>query len=173
MEYDQLAGDLWLGHAFVIEVRAIRPGEGELLLATTLELARSHGWEETVVAKAEDFEFALFRPDPVIGAVMAFVDGIPAGTAVWHRSFSTNRGCEVMYLEDLSVLPAFRRRGVAQALMKEVAKVAVSKGYPSIYWMMMGWNESARKLYEKVGAEMENDNCFCRIYGEKLLELAK
>ncbi len=156
----------------MITVRAATPGDGAILLSTTWELAKSHGVPETVTATAADFEHALFREDAVIGALIAFVDGVPAGTVVWHRSFSTNRGKETMYLEDLSVLPAFRRKGVAKVLLRETAKLAVRMGYPSIYWLMMDWNEAARELYAKAGAHIESGNSFCRIDGDALQVLA-
>ncbi len=77
-----------------------------------------------------------------------------------------------MYLEDLSVLPAFRRRGVARALLKEVSRLAVERGYPSVYWLMMAWNDGARRLYDEVGAEIEEGTCVCRLYGAALERLA-
>ena len=49
---------------------------------------------------------------------------IPPGCAFWHRSFATSRGREVIYLEDLSVLPEYRRKGVARALLKALAAEA-------------------------------------------------
>ncbi|MCA0434762.1 MAG: GNAT family N-acetyltransferase [Proteobacteria bacterium] len=156
----------------MIRIRTAQPGDGAILMETTRALAASHDVLHTVTATAADYEHALFRPDAVIGALLAFVDDVPAGAAVWHRSFSTNRGKEVMYLEDLSVLPAYRRRGVAQALLKDVARLAVSKGYPSVYWIMMEWNAAARDLYAKAGAEIEEGTCFCRIEGAALAELA-
>ena len=156
----------------MIEVRQARPGDGAILMETTRALAASHDVLHTFTATATDFEEALFRPDAVIGALLAFVDDVPAGAAVWHRSFSTNRGKEVMYLEDLSVLPEFRRRGVGQALLKQVARLALSKGYPGIYWIMMEWNEPARELYARIGAELEDGTTFCRLNGEALKALA-
>ena len=103
---------------------------------------------------------------------MAEYDGRLAGCAVWHRSFSTNRGAEVMYLEDLSVLPEFRRRGVARALLKAVARLALAKNYPSVYWLMMDWNTEASALYQSIGAELEPGTTFCRIRDDALKALA-
>ena len=157
----------------MIEVRAIRPGEGYLIIGPTQEIAKTHwGGADAVTAKGEDFERALFCSAPIVGAEVAFVDGQFAGTAFWHRSFSTNHGCEVMYLEDIAVMPDFRRKGVGEALMKAVAKVAVARGYPKVYWFMMAWNDGARKLYEGVGALIEDDNCYCMLEGKALTDLA-
>ncbi|MCB1376773.1 MAG: GNAT family N-acetyltransferase [Alphaproteobacteria bacterium] len=156
-----------------LEIREARPGDGAALHAMMLALAHSHDLASHVTAIPQDFEDALFCKSPIIGALIAEVDGVAAGSALWHRSFGSFRGKEVMYLEDLSVLPEFRRRGVGQALLKAVAQLAVSKGFPSIYWMMMGWNDGARALYEAVGAEIEGDMCYCRIHGEALERLAR
>ena len=157
----------------MIEVRAVRPGEGQLIIGPTQEIAKTHwGGAYAVQATGGDLENALFCDAPIVGAQVAFVDGVFCGSAFWHRSFSTNPGREVMYLEDIAVLPGFRRLGVGEALMKAVAKVAVARCYPKVFWMMKAWNEGARKLYEGVGACVEDNNCYCWIEGEALTDLA-
>ena len=146
-----------------IEVRPIRPGEGAALLSMIRALAESHGFLDKQVASADDLERALFAPDPIVGCLLAFHAGEPAGCAFWHRSFATSRGCEVMYLEDLAVLPEFRRKGIARALLKRLAAEATQRGYPSIYWLMKPWNDGARALYAGTGAEIEEGLVFCRL----------
>jgi GNAT superfamily N-acetyltransferase len=173
MEHDQFTRYFWLGDASLIEVRPIKPGEGVIILETARELGKTHYWGPTMSATAEDYEAALFCDAPIIGALIAFVDGKAAGSALWHRSFSTSIGKEVMYLEDLVVLPDFRRLGVAEALMKELAKTAISFGYKKIFWLMMEWNKGARNLYAKLGAEIEDGNCYCSLEKQALLDLAK
>jgi GNAT superfamily N-acetyltransferase len=154
-------------------VRPVQPGDGAFLMRTTQELGRSHGWADKMTASAQSFEASLFCANPIIGGAIGFVDGESGGSALWHRSFSTMRGREVMYLEDLVVLPDFRRKGLAEALMKEVAKTAITAGYQDVFWLMMAWNEGARTFYQKLGAEIENDNCYCLLSGPALLDLAR
>lgn len=157
----------------MILVRAAQIGDGVHLMEATRTLARFHGWEDTVTATPESFETAIFRNDPLIGAFLAFDGQAFAGSIVWHRSFSTNRGCEVIYLEDLIVMPDHRRKGVAVALMKELAKFAITHSYPSIFWVMMNWNSSAKDFYAKIGAEAEADSSVYALRREALAELAK
>jgi GNAT superfamily N-acetyltransferase len=156
-----------------IEVRAIQPGEGVVLLTMVRALAESHGFLDKVTATAEGLEQALFAPEPIVGCLIAFDDREPAGCAFWHRSFTTARGREVMYLEDLSVLPEHRRKGVARALLKSLAVEAKDRGLPSIYWMMQGWNEAGRALYAETGAEGEEGLCFYRLADDALIRLAE
>lgn len=145
-----------------------------MLIGPTQEIAKTHwGGVEAVKATGENFEKALFCDAPIVGAQLAFVDGVFAGSAFWHRSFSTNRGQEVMYLEDIAVLPDYRRMGVAQSLLKSVAKIAVARGYTKVYWLMMQWNTGARKLYESVGAEIEEGNCYCMLADKALADFAQ
>lgn len=156
-----------------LAVRAAVPGDGAVLHAMVRELAHHHGEADHFHSAPEDFEAALFSPGSFIGALIASVDGEPAGCAIWHRSFSTFRGREVMYMEDLSVLPQFRRRGVAKALLRDVARVALSRGYPAIAWLMMKWNAEGLALYQGIGAEIEESMNFCRLSGEALERLAR
>jgi ribosomal protein S18 acetylase RimI-like enzyme len=155
----------------MITVRAAQPGDGAALLRMTQELSKTHfPMSDDVVA--ESYEVALFRPDPIIGAFIALVDGAPAGSAIWHRSFSTNKGREVMYLEDIAVLPEFRRKGIAKLLLREICKLALAKGYPKVFWLAMEWNEGALALYRSIGAGVEKANCYCWIEGQPLQDFA-
>ena len=156
-----------------IEVRAAEPGDGAAFHAMVEALAISHGETEHFIARPSHYEAALFAPGGIIGGFLALVERQPAGCAIWHRSFSTFRGRETIYLEDLSVLPAFRRRGLARALLKAVAKLAVARGAPAVNWDMMAWNDGARVLYEAAGAEIEVGLCKCRLHGEALERLAE
>jgi ribosomal protein S18 acetylase RimI-like enzyme len=151
----------------MITVRPAQPGDGPALLRMTQELSKTHFAMQPHVT-AENYERALFKSDPIIGAFLAFVDGQPAGSTVWHRSFSTNRGEEVMYLEDIAVLPEFRRMGIAWHLMHETCKLAVAKGYSKVFWLAMEWNEGALSFYRSLGAEIETANCYCFLDGDAL-----
>jgi GNAT superfamily N-acetyltransferase len=173
MECDDLICNICDRHPILISVRAAKLGDGVHLLEATLTLAKHHGWEDTVKATPQTLEAAIFKAEPIVGAFLAFDEAAFAGSIVWHRSFSTNRGCEVIYLEDLVVMPNHRRKGVADALMKELAKHAVSQGYPSIYWMMMNWNSGAKDYYSRLGAEAETDSSIYYIHSDALKRLAR
>jgi len=135
------------------------------------ELAHNHGHEQDFTARPEDYERFLADPQAINGALIALWQGEPAGCAIWHRSYSTFRGRETLYLEDLSVLPLFRRRGLGLELLKAVARLALSRNLAAVSWLMMSWNGEARRLYAAAGAEIEDGNCLCRLSGAALERL--
>lgn len=155
-----------------ISVRTAGPGDGAILHAVVLELAIHHGHAADFVSNPADLERFICAPDSIGGAFIAFWDGVPAGAAVWHRAFSTFRGRETVYLEDICVLESFRKRGVGQALLKAMARLARDRGANDLHWLMMHWNDDARRFYEAAGAEIEDGNCFCRLSGAALERLA-
>jgi len=154
-----------------ISIREARAGDGAILHAMVRELAVHHGHADDFTAQPEDYDRFLSDPHAINGALIATIEGEPAGCAIWQRSYSTFRGRETLYLEDLSVLPQFRRRGVARELLKSVARLALSRGVPAVTWLMMQWNDGARRLYAEAGAEIEDGNCLCRLSGAALERL--
>lgn len=156
----------------MIAVRQAQPGDGADLWRTTYALAENHGTLAYLVATAADYDAALSKTEPLLSGFIATIAGELAGTAVAHRSYSTFAGREIMYLEDLSVLPAFRRLGVAKLLMQAVAAEAVARGCPKVTWLMMQWNDAGRALYHGMGAVIDDDHRLCTLSGDALKALA-
>jgi GNAT superfamily N-acetyltransferase len=156
----------------MISLRQATAEDAPVLWATTRALAENHGHLADFTATVVDYAAALADPRGLVGGVIATWDGTAAGTAVWHRSFSTFSGREVMYLEDLSVLPEFRRRGIARALMAHVAGIAQQQGMARILWHVMDWNVGGKALYASLGAVEDPDLRVMTLTGAALEALA-
>ncbi len=57
----------------------------------------------------------------------------------------------VCYLQDLYVNDAARGTGTGRALIEAVYEAADSAGSPDVYWMTQDFNETARRLYDRIG----------------------
>ncbi len=101
-------------------------------------------------------------------AVIAEVDGVVAGFAVYYRTFSTFAARPGVFLEDLFVRPAFRHRGLGKALLHHVGTIAARNGAGRFEWTTLKWNENARKLYASIGAEEKGEWLILRMEGETL-----
>ncbi|MCF6272058.1 MAG: GNAT family N-acetyltransferase [Rhodobacteraceae bacterium] len=56
----------------------------------------------------------------------------------------------VIYLQDLYVSEAARGTGAGRALIEAVYEAADAAGSASVYWLTQDFNETARKLYDRV-----------------------
>lgn len=85
------------------------------------------------------------------GALVAEQDGELIGLV--HYIFHAHNWHveDVCYLQDLYVSEAARGTGAGRALIEGVYQVADENGTPTVYWMTQHFNETARKLYDRIG----------------------
>ncbi len=84
-------------------------------------------------------------------ALIAEIDGRPAGLAhyLFHRHCWTLEN--VCYLQDLFVAAPARGKGIGRALIEAVYGAADRAGAPAVYWLTQESNAPARALYDRVG----------------------
>ena len=77
------------------------------------------------------------------------------GTAIGLAHYILHRHCwrveNICYLNDLYADPAVRGTGVGRALVEAVYAAADRAGCPHVYWMTKASNETARRLYDRIG----------------------
>ena len=115
------------------------------------ELAEFEGWLDQVTIREEDLARDGFGEHPRFRALIAEWEGQPAGYAFFFGYYSTWAG-RGLFLEDLFVREAFRRRGIGKALLAAVARVAVDEHCYGIHWEVLNWNAPAIELYKELGA---------------------
>ena len=90
-------------------------------------------------------------------AHVAEAGGEVAALAVWFVSFSTWTGRHGIYLEDLIVTEAHRGEGLGRALVTELARIALARGYARLDWGVLHWNEPAHAFYRRLGGGSMDD----------------
>lgn len=155
----------------MLELHPIRAEEIPLLLALIGELAEFEKLAHELVATEDGLRESLFGERPVAEAVLARVDGVPAGFALYFHSFSTFLGRPGLYLEDLYVRADHRGGGVGAALLSHVAAVAVARGCGRMEWSVLDWNRRAHDFYTGMGARPVAGWSVYRLAGSALAEL--
>ncbi len=154
---------------------AIRPAveaDVPLILEFIRGLADYERLAHEVVATEPLLRQWLFGERPVAEVLLADLEGVPAGFALFFHNFSTFLGRPGIYLEDLFVRPEFRGRGVGIRLLGELARLAVARGCGRLEWSVLDWNEPAIGFYRALGAVSQDEWTVFRVTGEALTRLA-
>lgn len=142
------------------------------MLALIRALAEYERLAHAVEADEARLHDSLFGTRPCAEVVIAQVDGVAAGFALFFQSYSTFLAKPGLYLEDLFVLPQFRSLGIGRRLMVHLAQLAVARGYGRFEWSVLDWNTPAIGFYRRLGAEPMDDWTVQRLQGEALQALA-
>ena len=143
-----------------------------VILRLIKALAEYEELTHLVSATEADLHRWLFGPTPVAEVVMARAGDEAVGFALFFHNFSTFLGRPGLYLEDLFVVPEWRGRGVGQALLAHLARVAVERGCGRMEWSVLDWNAPAIRFYTRLGAAPMEEWRICRLTGDALERVA-
>ncbi|WP_371616591.1 N-acetyltransferase family protein [Streptomyces sp. NBC_00454] len=136
------------------------------------ELADYEKVPDEARATEEQLREALFGERPAAFAHIAQTpEGEAVGFSLWFLSFSTWRGVHGIYLEDLYVRPGVRGGGHGKALLRELARICVERGYERLEWSVLKWNEPTIAFYEALGARPQDEWSVYRLTDGALSEL--
>jgi GNAT superfamily N-acetyltransferase len=155
-----------------IEIREANAADAALILRFITDLAIYEKAEEEVIATVADIQNSLFGPQSTADAIICSIDNEPAGFAVYFFNYSTWLGKNGLYLEDLYVSPGHRGRGAGKALLRHLARIALSENCGRFEWSVLDWNEPAIRFYQSIGAEPQDEWVGYRLSGKALEDLA-
>ncbi len=143
----------------------LRPATAEdfdFLAAMMLEACNWTGenWFTLETARADDKVWRYLDGWPQTGdfGVVAEIDGVPAG-ATWARLVPDGYGYVANDVPELTlgVAPAYRRRGIARALLTTLTDTARAASYRRLS-LSVDPNNPAAALYRSVGFEFVEIN---------------
>lgn len=157
-----------------IVVRPAIEADVATILGFVRELAVYEKLAHEAVATEGMLARGLFGPRPWAEALIAEADGAPVGFALFFHTFSTFVGKPGLYLEDIYVRPAHRGQGIGLALLRELAKIALTRDCGRMEWAVLDWNEPAIQFYRtKLGARAMDEWTVQRLDGERIKALAE
>src|SRR4030081_107851 len=155
----------------MLTIRAATIADAALLRRLIWELADFEKEPDQVRTTEADIARDGFGANPQFRARIAEWEGQPAGYALFFSYYSTWRGAG-LYLEDLFVRPAFRKRGIGKALFASIARAAEQENRLFIRWEVLNWNQSAIEMYKALGADFLDDWRAVLLAGDGLRKLA-
>jgi GNAT superfamily N-acetyltransferase len=155
-------------------IRTATPADVPVVHALIRELADYEKAPDEARATQEQLHEALFGEHPAAFAHIAEEDGGEVvGFALWFLNFSTWRGVHGIYLEDLYVRPGARGAGHGKALLTELARICVERGYERLEWSVLNWNRPSIDFYEALGARPQDEWTVYRLTDDALEELGR
>jgi len=125
-----------------MEIRALGPGDDEVVVAA----------QHLFDGPARRDATARFLAEPGSHLLLAYVDGEPAGFVSGIEITHPDKGTE-MFLYELAVDEAHRRRGHARALIEALAGLGRERGCTGMFVLVGDDNEAGRAAYRSAGGK--------------------
>ena len=155
-----------------LKIRNAIPQDSQTIFDFIMELAIYEELPNEVKTTAREIEKSLFSPNATAKALICEEDGKAIGYAVYFYNYSTWLGKNGIYLEDLYVNESKRGKGAGKAMIKYLAKKAISENCGRFEWACLDWNTPSRDFYESLGAVALNEWVGYRLEGETLEKFA-
>ncbi|MEH2067447.1 MAG: GNAT family N-acetyltransferase [Nostoc sp.] len=152
-------------------VRFAQPADYRVLFKLIEGLAEYEKLSHAVSGNALELKEHLFGSHRYIEAILAESAGQAVGFALFFHNYSTFLTKPGIYLEDLFVLPEYRRQGIGKALLTKIAQIALERNCGRLEWSVLDWNESAQAFYHSMGASILDDWRICRVTEDALNKL--
>ena len=155
-----------------VSFRQAAPDDAELIHSMIADLARYQESEDDHVSEPDDFNQHLSKDPPSFYGLIAEQDGAPVGLSLFFPSFSSWRGAQGVYVQDLYVSPDCRAGGLGKRLLMEVLRFAHDR-WGAVYLRLAVYdsNMTAHGFYERIGMAWAEKERIFQIDGDDLVEL--
>jgi GNAT superfamily N-acetyltransferase len=153
-------------------LRFAEPSDSKVLFDLIKGLAEYEKLSHAVTGNVLSLQEHLFGSHKYVEAILAEYPGKAVGFALFFHNYSTFLTKPGIYLEDLFVLPEYRRQGIGKALLAKLAQTALERDCGRLEWSVLDWNESAQAFYRSMGASILDDWRICRVTDEAITQLA-
>lgn len=155
-----------------LKIRSSQPSDVVDLFLLIQALAEYEKLSHQIKGDAEMLREHLFGEKPYAEAIVAQWGTKCVGFSLFFYNYSSFLTKPGIYVEDLFVLPNYRRQGIGKALLVYLAQLAVKLGAGRLEWSVLAWNAPAIEFYKKMGADILPDWRICRVTGRTLSKLA-
>ncbi|MDH4069017.1 MAG: GNAT family N-acetyltransferase [Ignavibacteria bacterium] len=135
-----------------MNIRIATPDDGESVLSLIAALAEYEKMDPPDAEARRRLIEEMKQEHPRFEVFLAEEEGRAVGYAIIFETYSTFGAFPVLYLEDLFVLPSYRKKKIGLALFHAVVREAQRRGCGRLEWVVLSWNTPAIGFYRKLGA---------------------
>ncbi len=135
-----------------IQCRFAQKEDVDFIHESLTHLVEEQGTKDRYSQTPQSLFYALFSKEAFAECIVAEVNETPIGMLLFSIS---NMNFTVfpspgIYVHDIYVKPAFRRRGIASLLGDHVKEIAIDRKYSRIDGIILKDNENAMAFYHKI-----------------------
>ena len=156
-----------------IKIKRFERGDIAPVLGLLREFADYENLTQFLDVTEERIEKAFFAKGSTVEGLVAIANAEAVGYAFFFTNFASFRGQRGFYLEDIYIKESFRGRGIGEQMLRELARLAASRGYERIDFVVLDWNTTAIDFYEKHGAEMDQSERHFKFTDDAFERLAR
>lgn len=120
----------------------------------------------------DDYLVYGFGANPMFETLIAKLDGVIVGVALYFYTFSSWRGEPGVYLQDLAVTESARGCGIGERLMLNLARAAGARGATHLRLAVDHDNIGACRFYERCGLARTEADFIYEIDGEAFARMS-
>ncbi len=135
-----------------VHIRRATPDDAPSFLWLVDELAAYEKLEPPSAEAKKRLVRDMSVTTPRFEVYLAETGGSAVGYAIVFETYSTFLALPTLYLEDLFVLPNYRKNGIGYALFRKIAIEAHRRKCGRMEWAVLDWNLLAIDFYRKLGA---------------------
>ena len=115
---------------------------------------------------------ALFGENGFVECLIATSEEKIIAYALYFLNFSSFRGQTGVYLEDIYITKDFRKHGVGELMLRQIARAGKDLGAERMDFQVLEWNAPAINFYKKHGAVMDETERHFKFTDEAFKNLA-
>lgn len=148
----------------MVAVAPAEPQHLEAIAALLGEMERFYGATEpeTLEHLIRRITEALFNEPPAAHALLAWDNAQLVGMAAYSFVWPAARFTRSLYLKDLFVVEAHRRRGIGRLLMDSLFDIGNRHRCSRVEWTADRDSAEARRFYEALGVPVNESKLFYR-----------
>ena len=156
-----------------MNIRSPVPADVPAIIALMREFAVFEDLLDFFEITEEKLLQVLFGEGAFVNALVAEADGRVCAYSIFYPNFASFRGQLGIYLEDIYITADYRGRGIGNAMLREIARIAAGRGFERIDFQVLDWNRSAIDFYEKLGAVRDDIERHFKFTDRAFADLAK
>jgi GNAT superfamily N-acetyltransferase len=155
------------------DLRRTAPADTPALHRLMREFATYEKLQHRFKITEAELHAALFGAKPALESMLADVDGVTVGFALWYFTFGSFSGRYSLFVEDIYIEPAHQGRGIGRALFRHMARIALERECIDMSWTVLDWNAPAIEFYRRIGAKPTRGWIPQQLRGDALAALAE